>query len=66
MLFFIAGSAGQSLSCPLFQLCLSDEQKQCSDPREMILPEEWLYGLIEEFKMQRKRHKAEEIVTKLQ
>jgi putative transposase len=31
----------------------------------VILPEVWLYGLMEDCKMPRKRHKAEEIVTKL-
>ena len=36
-----------------------------SDPCKVILPEVWLYRLMEEFRMPRKRHKAEEIVTKL-
>jgi putative transposase len=31
----------------------------------VILPEVWLYGLMEDYEMPRKRHKAEEIVTKL-
>jgi hypothetical protein len=31
----------------------------------VILPEVWLYGLMEDCRMPRKRHKAEEIVTKL-
>ena len=31
----------------------------------MILPEVWLYSLMEDFEMPRKRHKAEEIVAKL-
>ena len=31
----------------------------------MIVPEVWLYGLMEDYEMPRKRHKAEEIVTKL-
>jgi transposase-like protein len=31
----------------------------------VILPEVWLYGLMEDCEMAGKRHKAEEIVTKL-
>jgi hypothetical protein len=31
----------------------------------VILSEVWLYGLMEDYEMPRKRHKAEEIVTKL-
>jgi putative transposase len=31
----------------------------------VILPEVWLYGLMEDYEMPKKRHKAEEIVTKL-
>ena len=36
-----------------------------SDPCKVILPEVWLYGLMEEIRMPQKRRKAEEIVTKL-
>ena len=36
-----------------------------SAPRKAIVAEVWLLGLVEEYKMPRKRHKAEEIVTKL-
>ena len=53
-------------SSPIVMLgALSPLLKTWSDPREVILPEVWLYGLMEEFRMPRKRRKAEEIVTKL-
>jgi hypothetical protein len=31
----------------------------------VILPEGWPYGLMEDYEMPRKKHKAKEIVTKL-
>jgi len=36
-----------------------------SAPRKVILPEVWLLSLMEDNGMPRKRHKADEIVTKL-
>jgi len=33
---------------------------------QVILPEVWLLSLMEDYEMPRKRHKAKEIVTKLQ
>ena len=48
-----------------WQACRGFLLSNWSDPSKVILPEVWLYGLMEEFRMPRKRHKAEEIVTKL-